>query len=70
MIDRARLTRMYAREQRDFVAKHPGSGAAYEAADHLFGQVPMTWMNKKAGGFPVYFDRACRVALCLFPRTV
>jgi len=58
MIDRAKVTRMYAREQRDFVAKHPGSGAAYEAADHLFGQVPMTWMNKKAGGFPVYFDRA------------
>jgi len=58
MIDRARLTRMYAREQRDFVAKHPGSRAAYEAADHLFGHVPMTWMNKKAGGFPIYFDRA------------
>ena len=58
MIDRARLTRMYAREQRDFVDKHPGSRAAYETADHLFGHVPMTWMNKKAGGFPVYFDRA------------
>jgi glutamate-1-semialdehyde 2,1-aminomutase len=58
VIDRARLTRMFTREQWDFVAKHPGSGAAYEAADHLFGKVPMTWMNKKAGGFPIYFDRA------------
>jgi len=58
MIDRVRLTRMYTREQRDFDAKHPGSGAAYEAAGHLFGHVPMTWMNKKAGGFPIYFERA------------
>jgi len=58
MIDRARLTEIYAREQRDFVARHPKSAAAYDRADHLFGRVPMTWMNKKAGGFPVYLDRA------------
>ncbi|MEP7370251.1 MAG: aminotransferase class III-fold pyridoxal phosphate-dependent enzyme, partial [Dermatophilaceae bacterium] len=58
MIDRARLTRMYVREQLDFVARHPGSEAAYKSAEHLFGHVPMTWMNKKAGGFPVYFERA------------
>jgi len=58
MIDRARLTEMYARERADFVARHPLSAAAYERADHLFGQVPMTWMNKTVGGFPVYLDRA------------
>ena len=58
MIDRARLTRMYAREQRDLVARHPGSAAAYQSAEHLFGHVPMTWMNKKAGSFPIYFNRA------------
>ncbi|MEP7035834.1 MAG: transaminase [Actinomycetota bacterium] len=58
MIDRARLTRMYVREQLDFVGRHPGSEAAYKSAEHLFGHVPMTWMNKKAGGFPVYFERA------------
>jgi glutamate-1-semialdehyde 2,1-aminomutase len=58
MIDRARLTELYAREQADFVARHPLSAAAYERADHLFGRVPMTWMNKTAGGFPVYLDRA------------
>ncbi|MEO6142541.1 MAG: transaminase [Dermatophilaceae bacterium] len=58
MIDRARLTRIYAREQQDFVARHPRSAAAYDHADHLFGRVPMTWMNKKAGGFPIYLDRA------------
>ena len=58
MIDRGRLTEIYAREQQDFVARHPRSAAAYVRADHLFGRVPMTWMNKNAGGFPVYLDRA------------
>jgi len=58
IIDRDRLTEIYAREQRDFVARHPRSAAAYDRADHLFGRVPMTWMNKKAAGFPIYLDRA------------
>ncbi len=58
IIDRTTLTGIHAREQRDFVARHPRSAAAYDHADHLFGRVPMTWMNKKAGGFPVYLDRA------------
>jgi glutamate-1-semialdehyde 2,1-aminomutase len=58
MIDRAKVTATYARERRDFVTRHPRSAAAYQSADHLFGRVPMTWMNKKAGGFPIYFDRA------------
>ena len=58
MIDRARLAKIYAREQQDFVGRHPRSAAAYDQADHLFGRVPMTWMNKKAGGFPIYLERA------------
>ena len=58
MIDRARLTQIYDRERRDFVARHPRSAAAYARSDHLFGRVPMTWMNKNAGGFPIYLDRA------------
>jgi glutamate-1-semialdehyde 2,1-aminomutase len=58
MIERAKVTQIYAREQRDFALRHPRSASAYESADHLFGHVPMTWMNKKAGGFPIYFDRA------------
>ena len=58
MIDRARLTELFARERADFVARHPLSATAYERADHLFGRVPMTWMNKTVGGFPVYLDRA------------
>ncbi len=58
MIDRERLNELNNRELATFAARNPKSRAAYEKADHLFGRVPMTWMNKKAGGFPVYFDRA------------
>jgi glutamate-1-semialdehyde 2,1-aminomutase len=58
MIDRARLTEIYARERQDFLARHPRAAAAYGRSDHLFGRVPMTWMNKNAGGFPIYLERA------------
>ena len=58
MIDRQRLATLNDREQREFARLHPTSAAAYARADHLFGRVPMTWMNKKAGGFPIYVDRA------------
>jgi len=58
MLDRNRLSSLYEEEQKLFLERNPKSKAAYEAADNLFGRVPMTWMNKKAGGFPLYFDRA------------
>ena len=58
MIDRNHLASLHAKEQAEFLSRNPKSKAAYEAADNLFGRVPMTWMNKKAGGFPIYFDRA------------
>ncbi|MFM6939288.1 MAG: transaminase [Rhodoluna sp.] len=58
MIDRNRLAQLNELELATFAARNPKSKAAYQKADHLFGRVPMTWMNKKAGGFPVYFDRA------------
>jgi len=58
MIERAGLTRIYARERQDFLARHPRSAAAYQRSGHLFGGVPMTWMNKNAGGFPIYLERA------------
>ena len=57
MIDRSRLAALMSAEQDLFARTHPKSQAAYAAADHLFGRVPMTWMNKKAGGFPIYFER-------------
>lgn len=58
MINREKLAQLNEREQKLFAERNPKSKAAYENADHLFGKVPMTWMNKKAGGFPIYFDRA------------
>ena len=58
MIDRNRLAELNQIEVSAFEAAHPKSKAAYAAADHLFGRVPMTWMNKKSTGFPIYFDRA------------
>jgi glutamate-1-semialdehyde 2,1-aminomutase len=58
MTDRHHLAELNQRERRDFVKRHPKSAAAYANATHLFGGVPMTWMNKKAGGFPIYFDHA------------
>ncbi|RIV40193.1 transaminase [Micromonospora radicis] len=57
-IDRSRLRRLLARERAAFVDRNPRSAAAYAGAAHLFGRVPMTWMNKNAAGFPVYVDRA------------
>jgi glutamate-1-semialdehyde 2,1-aminomutase len=53
-VDRARLAALADRERAAYADRHPRSAAAYARADHLFGRVPMTWMNKTAGGFPVY----------------
>ncbi len=58
MIDRVVMNELFDRERELFASLHPKSQAAYARADHLFGKVPMTWMNKKAGGFPIYLDKA------------
>ncbi|MGZ4685461.1 transaminase [Oryzihumus sp.] len=58
MIARDRLHELMAREVADFAARNPLSEKAFGAAEHLFGRVPMTWMNKRAGGFPLYLDSA------------
>ncbi|MCO5314746.1 MAG: transaminase [Solirubrobacterales bacterium] len=58
MIERSRLQELLGRERGDFAGRHPASRAAYENASHLFGRVPMTWMNKAAAGHPVYMESA------------
>ncbi|HSP53874.1 MAG TPA: hypothetical protein VLO00_13340, partial [Cryobacterium sp.] len=58
MINRDRLAELYQREMATFAERNPTSAAAYDNATHLFGKVPMTWMNKKAGGFPLYLAGA------------
>ena len=57
-IDRERLSALIERERAMYSAQNPKSRAAFDAADNLFGRVPMTWMNKWSGGFPIYLDRA------------
>ncbi len=57
-VDRARLAELLARETAASATRNPRSQAAYQRAEHLFGRVPMTWMNKSAGGFPLYLDGA------------
>jgi glutamate-1-semialdehyde 2,1-aminomutase len=58
MINRDRLAELSQREKLVFTERNPRSKAAYEQAGHLFGRVPMTWMNKTAAGFPVYLASA------------
>ena len=59
VVDRDRLRELLAREREAYAASNPRSAAAYAAGQqHLFGGVPMTWMNKAAGGFPLYLSEA------------
>jgi glutamate-1-semialdehyde 2,1-aminomutase len=52
------ITELLARERAAFAERNPRSAAAYGQAANLFGGVPMTWMNKRAGGFPLYLATA------------
>jgi glutamate-1-semialdehyde 2,1-aminomutase len=59
VIERDRLAKLLERERATFHQRHPRSRAANHAAGaSLFGGVPMTWMNKAPGGFPVYLAQA------------
>jgi len=58
LANRERLERLLASERERYEAANPVSKASFEQASHLFGQVPMTWMNKWAGGFPLTFASA------------
>jgi glutamate-1-semialdehyde 2,1-aminomutase len=57
-VDRDRLAALLERERATFAERNPESARLYAEASHLFGRVPMTWMNKNAAGFPLYVDRA------------
>ncbi|MCU1429577.1 MAG: Aminotransferase class, partial [Actinomycetia bacterium] len=57
-VDRRRLAALLAAERVLYADRNPKSRAASAAATNLFGRVPMTWMAKNAGGFPLYLDRA------------
>ncbi len=57
-VDREQLQAALHEERAAYLARNPRSATAYQAADHLFGRVPMTWMNKWSGGFPLYLEQA------------
>ena len=57
-IDRIRLTSALEEERATYASRSPRSLKLYEQADHLFGRVPMTWMNKWSGGYPLYLATA------------
>ncbi|MEO8462086.1 MAG: aspartate aminotransferase family protein [Chloroflexota bacterium] len=58
-LDRGRLASLMALEQADFVARHPRAQALHERAQRsLVDGVPMNWMIKWAGAFPLYVDVA------------
>lgn len=57
-LDRQHVQKLLDRERVTYRERNPGSIALYESADNLFGRVPMTWMNKWSGGFPLYLESA------------
>ncbi len=58
-INRARLEALLAREREQFTATHPRSQALFERArKSLLGGVPMNWMERWPGGFPIFVEEA------------
>jgi glutamate-1-semialdehyde 2,1-aminomutase len=58
-INREKLHQLKQREEARFIAEHPKSAELYARAKHsLLGGVPMNWMNKWAGAFPVFVGNA------------
>jgi glutamate-1-semialdehyde aminotransferase len=57
--DRARLAELWRTEVDIFTAAHPASEKLWrEATPHMPDGVPMLWMSKWPGPWPVYVDRA------------
>jgi glutamate-1-semialdehyde 2,1-aminomutase len=58
-IDRKKLHHLHERESQRFLADHPKSAALYaRAQSSLLGGVPMNWMKKWAGAFPIFVKSA------------
>lgn len=59
MIDRDRLSGLRTAEEQLFVERHPRSAAlAEEARGSLLAGVPMPWMTRWPGAFPLFVDSA------------
>src|SRR3712207_500914 len=59
MLDRDKLMQLRTAEEARFVASHPASAArAEEAGRSLLAGVPMPWMTRWPGAFPLFVDDA------------
>ncbi|MEO7370152.1 MAG: aminotransferase class III-fold pyridoxal phosphate-dependent enzyme, partial [Ilumatobacteraceae bacterium] len=59
MIDRQVLSARHAAEEQRFVEAHPLSAVlAEQAHENLLCGVPMAWMTRWPGSFPIFFDTA------------
>ena len=59
IIDRERLAALKAREDAEFVARHPRSRALFERAQaHMLDGVPMNWMTRWSSPFPPFVAEA------------
>lgn len=59
MIERDRLARLHAEEERRFAELHPRSAALAERArGPLLAGVPMPWMTRWPGAFPLFVESA------------
>ena len=58
-VNREKLQEQYEKEVQLFERNHPKSGQLYQQAqDSLLQGVPMNWMTKWAGSYPVFVDHA------------
>jgi glutamate-1-semialdehyde 2,1-aminomutase len=58
-VDRSRLARLLDAERDAFARLHPRSAERFAASERsLFGGVPMSWMRKWPGGFPIVLAEA------------
>ncbi len=55
MIDRGKLKSALAKESDRFIEEHPKSNEQYrKSREHLLGGVPMAWMKRWPGAFPIF----------------
>jgi glutamate-1-semialdehyde 2,1-aminomutase len=58
-VDGVRLGALMQREEGSLVSAHPRCRALFKRARHsLYGGVPMNWMSKWPGAFPIYVEEA------------
>jgi len=58
-IDRSKIRKLMEREEKRFIEKHPKSKALFERAkSSLLAGVPMNWMTRWAGPYPIFVKEA------------